>query len=169
MMLRKPTEKLTPDDIAAMFLMFSYNLVKNARRDLEKGLNPEQARLDKATEELMFFCFFAFDYWISDGIDALKERQAVREALSYHWREMLSGDNEGQTMLCILQQRLKEYAHIVNEERSDQAKFLGFGRKLSEFCGLPLNPYLLVLAPDLFTAAMNAVYKIEWDTVKTKT
>jgi len=162
MALWKPKKKLTPDEVAVLFLMFSHDLVMDARQDLETRLGVQKrSELDKVAEELMFFCFFALDYWISDHISARKERQTLREALSCHWRQMLSCDDEGQTMLRALQERLNEYGQTVNEEQSDQAKFLGLGIKLSEFCGLPGNPYFLVLAADFFTAAMDAVYRIE--------
>ena len=64
-------------------------------------------------------------------------------------------------MLSALQERLNEYGQTINEDQSDQDKFLGLGIKLSEFCDLPGNPYLLVLAADFFTSAMDAVYRIE--------
>jgi len=166
MALGKPKKKITPDEVAVLFLMFSHDIVMNARQDLETRLVVQKrSELDKVAEELMFFCFFALDYWISNHISARKERRTVREALSNHWRQMLGCDDKGQTMLRALQERLKDYGQTVNEEQSDQAKFLGLGIKLSEFCGFPGNPYLLVLAPDFFTAAMDAVYKIEWHKV----
>jgi len=110
----------------------------------------------------MFFCFFALDYWISDHTAAQNECQAVRKALSYHWQQMLGCDDEGQTIWKTLQERLKEYGPVVNQELRDQDKFLGLGIKLSEFCSFPRNPHLLTLATDFFIAAMNAVNKIEW-------
>ena len=72
----------------------------------------------------------------------------------------LECDDEGETIWNVLQERLKEYGPVVNQELSDQDKFIGIGLKLSEFCGFPRNPYLLIVATDFFTAAMNAVNKI---------
>ena len=94
--LWKKNKNLTPDQVAAILLMFSHDLLLDAREDLSKHLGVQKrSELDKVTEELMFFCFFALDYWLSDHIDAKNERQKIREALSYHWLQMLSCDDEG--------------------------------------------------------------------------
>jgi hypothetical protein len=50
------------------------------------------------------------------------------------------------------QERLAAYGQIVNEEKGDEAKYLGFAIKLSEFCSLP-PVHFLGLTPGLFIQA----------------
>lgn len=154
-------EKLTPDEVVALLFRFSQGLVMGARQDTLPRLGVQiRSQLDKITDELLFFCFFALDYWVSDFISERKERETIREALYYHWREMLISDNKGvdhAVDFARTTERLKEYAQIVNEDQSDEAKFLRLGKKLSEFCGLGGNPFSLLLAADFFTSAMDIV------------
>ena len=158
MVSRKPKKELTPNKVALLLLRLSLDLVTGARQNLETNLNvKKQSQLQKVEEELTFFCWFAVDYWISNDVAVEQERREIREALSYHWRKVAGGDEEVQPMQHTLYDRLNAYGQIVNENESDQAVLFGLARKLSELCCLPGNPYLLVLAPDLFTGAMEGV------------
>ena len=146
------------DDAVLALLKISVDTVDSASRDLAERLDMhEQHQLSKMQNELMLFFDFALDYWIQMSVHSQKEQHTIREALSYHWGEAARGRNEGQAILGTLQERFNMYGKIVNEEKDDTAKFLGFGRKLSEFCDMPGHPYLLVLAPHLFTVAMKSV------------
>ena len=146
------------NDAVLAILKISVDTVDSVSRDLQERLDMhEQHQLSKMQNELMLFFDFALDYWIQMSVHSQKEQHAIREALSYHWLEAAGGRNEGQAMLDTLQERFNNYSKVVNEEKDDTAKFLGFGKKLSEFCGMTGHPYLLVLAPHLFTVAMESV------------
>jgi hypothetical protein len=152
-------KKLTPNEVALLLLNFAGDFVTDAVRDMEihRGVQ-QRSGSERAADELMFFCLFAIDYAISNHVTAQQESQAIREALYYHWRQMLGDDDDGQTMWEASQQRLHEYAQIVNEEQTDEAnKLVGLGTKLAECSGYPGHPRLVVLAPYLFRAATDAV------------
>lgn len=159
---RRPKAVVSPDAVVFLLLKQSIDIVKDASQSLERHLGAEQRpELRKVEDELTLFFWFALDYWTSMDARTQEERRAFKEAFSAHWRNIAGGGHEGQVMLDTLQERLIAYGQIVNEETSDEAKFLGFGMKLSEFCGMPGNPFLLVLAPDLFTKALSI-----WSLVK---
>ena len=102
---------------------------------------------------------FALDYWWSiDSIHTNEDHHQGRLAFRVHSANIVNID--------ILQDRLIACSHIANEETDDKVKYFGFGRKLSEFCGVSLAPYLLVLAPDLFTEALESLTLLR--TVKLK-
>ena len=102
---------------------------------------------------------FALDYWWSiDSIHTNEEHHQGRLAFRVHLANIVNMD--------ILQDRLIACSHIANEETDDKVKYFGFGRKLLEFCGVSLAPYLLVLAPDLFTEALESLTLLR--TVKLK-
>lgn len=149
------------DAFAFQLLRLSGDFVEDASQDLKRLLGvQERSQLAKVREELLFFSWFALDYWTSDSafVHTQEERRTIKKALSYHWREIAGGGYEGQAILYTLQERLNAYAQIVNEEKDDNAKFLGFGKKLSEFCGMPEKSVLFVLpAAELFTKTMESV------------
>ncbi len=155
-------KKLVPNDHRALALLrFAGDFVTDAIRDMDThhGIQQQsEAERMRLTSELMHFCFFALDYWISNHAAAQQERQGIRESLCYHWQEMLGDDVDGQIMWEASQRRLHEYAEIVNEAQAGDAdKVLGFGIKLTECSGCPKHPLLLALIPSLFYGAMDAV------------
>ncbi len=152
-------KKLTPNDVALRLLNFSRDFVTDAIRDIEahRGVQ-QQSGSERMTNELMYFCFFALDYGISNHATAQQDGQEIRESLYYHWRQMLGDDADGHIMWEASQQRLHEYAQIINEAQTDEAhKLVGLGIKLSECSGCPGYSRLVVLAPYLFKAAMDSV------------
>jgi len=151
------------DACALQLLTFSVHFVNNATKDLESLLDvQERLQLPKVRVELLFFCWFALDYWMWDLFDRTQEEQlAIKEALSYHWREIAGGGHNGEAILYTFQERLNAYAQIVNENKGNNAKFLDFGKKLSEFCGMPGASLLFsLLAAELFTKVMESVYVV---------
>lgn len=152
-------KKLTPKDIALRLLNFSGDFVRDAIRDMEAQHGfPQRSGSERMTNELMYFCFFALDYGISNNATEQQEGQAIRESLYYQWRQMLGDDTDGQIMWEASQQRLHEYAQIINEAQTDEAhKLVGLGTKLAKCSGCPGHSRLVVLAPYLFRAAIDAV------------
>ena len=153
----------SPDDVASLLLKRSFDIVRgvSASQDLAKFLGvQERSQLAKVREELLLFSWFALDYWTSDSVFVCtqEERRTIKEALSYHWREIAGGGHEWQAILYTLQERLIAYAQIVNEEKGDNAKFLGFGKKLAEFCGMPEKSLLFMIpAAELFMKTTEPV------------
>ena len=158
------------DDVASLLLKLSYDEVARASQDLKRLLGiQERSQLAKVREELLFFSWFALDYWTSDSVfvHTQEERRTIKEALSYHWREIAGGGYEGQARLYTLQERLNAYAQIVNEIANDKKGFnandlfdamiLNFGRKLSEFCGIGKSPLFALVVGELFTKTMDSV------------
>lgn len=151
---RQHQEAVSPEAFTVFLLKLTNDIVKDASKTLEKHLNAaEQSKLPKVEEELFFFFVFALEYWwTTDSNRTQKERRIVRQAFEAHLVKIVSLDT--------LQERLIAYAQIVNEEKGDEAKFLGFGMKLSEFCGMP-DALFLVLAPDLFTKALESLVRLK--------
>lgn len=152
---RQHQEAVSPEAFTLSLLKITHGIVKDTSQTLEKHLNAaEHSKLPKVEEELFYFFVFALEYWwTTDSNRTQEERRIVRQAFEAHLANIVSLDT--------LQERLIAYAQIVNEEKGDNAKFFGFGRKLSEFCGMPLDPYLLVLAPDLFTKALESLVRLK--------
>jgi len=152
-------KKLNPNDVALRLLKFSGDFVKDAIRDIEAHRGVQQQSVSgRMTNELMYLCFFALDYGISNHIPAQQDVQEIRESLYYHWRQILGDDADGQIAWEASQQRLHEYAQIINEAETDEAhKLVGLGTKLSECSGCLGYSRLVVLAPYLFKAATDAV------------
>ena len=151
-------EAVSPEFFTGFLIKITCDIVKDARQTLEKYLNAaERSKLPKVEEELLYFFVFALEYWwTTDSNRTHEERRIVRQAFEAHLANIYTLDE-----MDTLQERLITYAQIVNEEKGDNAKFFGFGRKLSEFCGMPLDPYLLVLAPDLFTKALESLVRLK--------
>ena len=147
---RQPQEAVSPEAFTLFLLKITHGIVKDTSQTLEKHLNAaEHSKLPKVEDELTFFFVFVLEYWwATDSNRTQEERRIVRQAFEAHLANIVSLDT--------LQERLIAYAQIVNEGKGDEAKFLGFGMKLSEFCGMP-NALFLVLAPDLFTKALESL------------
>jgi len=153
---RRSKAVVSPDAVVVLLLERSVDILKDASQNLEGQLGAQQRpQLRKVKDELAFFFWFALDYWTQIDARTQEERRAFKEAFSAHWRNIAGSGHEGQVILDTLQERRIAYGQVVNEEMGDEAKFFGFGRKLSEFCGMPGNPFLLMLAPDLFTKALS--------------
>lgn len=156
-------EAVGPEAFIAFLLRITCDVVKDASQTLEKHVNAaERSKLPKVEEELLFFFVFALDYWIQTGTARTQEeRRILRQAFHAHLAKIAGGGCEEQAELNTYQERFTAYGQIVNETKGDNARFLGFGMKLSEFCGMPNNPFLLVLAPDLFTQALGSLVRLE--------
>jgi len=148
-------EAVSPEAFTAFLLKITHDIVRDTSQTLEKHLNAaEHSKLPKVEEELLFFFVFALDYWwTTSSTRTQEERRIFRQAFDAHLANIVALDT--------LQERLTGYAQIVNMEKGDKAKFLGFGMLLSEFCGMPNNPFLLVLAPDLFTKALESLVRLK--------
>jgi len=155
-------EAVSPEAFTGFLIKITYDVVKDASQTLEKYLNAaERSKLPKVEEELLFFFVFALDYWIqTNTARTQEERRILRQAFHAHLANIAGGGNEGQAELDTYQERFTAYGQIVNEAKGDNAKFTGFGMKLSEFCGMP-HALFLVLAPDLFTKALESVSKLK--------
>ena len=147
---------ITPQAFANILLRLTVDNVKDARQTFQKHLNSNERRsskLIKVNEELAFFFVFALDYWWTmDSRRSREERDIVRQIFVTNMAEFVS--------LEMLQERLIAYAQIINEVKGDNAKFTGFGMKLSEFCGMP-HAFFLVLAPALFTKAGESLESLK--------
>ena len=146
---RQHQEVITPEAFAFFLLKITNDNVNGTSRVLKRHLDAsDYSKLPRVEEELVYFFVFALEYWwTTDSNRTQEERRIVRQAFEAHLANIVDMD--------VLQERLIAYAQIVNEEKGDNAKFFGFGRKLSEYCGMPLNPHLLALAPALFTDAIK--------------
>jgi len=159
----KHQEEMTPEAFAFSLLTLTSDVVSDNSQALKEHLNviKQSSKLPRVEEELFFFFVFALDYWLAMGSRYTKEeKDIVRQAFYAHLANILS--------LNTMQERLITYAQIVNEEKGDEAKFFGFGSKLSKLCGMPGNPHLLVLAPHLFTEALQLLTTLEHTRLKMK-
>ena len=148
---RKHEETISAEAFTLLLLKITNGIVVGTSRTLEKHLDAaEHSKLPKVEDELLYFFVFALEYWwTTDSSRTQEERRIVRQAFEAQLVNIVSRDT--------LQERLIAYTEIVNEEKGDKAKFFGFGRKLSELCGMPLDPRLLALAPALFTDALESL------------
>ncbi len=151
---RQHQEAGSPEGFTLFLLKITNDIVKDASQTLKKHLSSaEHSKLPKVEEELFYFFVFALDYWIQTSTARTQEeRRILRQAFHAHLANIVSLDT--------LQERLIAYAQIVNKEKGDEAKFLGFGMKLSEFCGMP-DALFLILAPDLFTKALESLVRLK--------
>ena len=152
-------QAFTLDQVVSLLIKLTGDVVKDASQALREHLDAQdRSKLPKVQYELVFFLFFALDYWwTTDQARTDEERRVFREIFGAHLRIFFGGDRQGLAMLDSFQERLIAYAEIVNEKKGDEAKFFGLGRKLSEFCGMRDPLPMLMLAPDLFTKAMESV------------
>jgi hypothetical protein len=151
---RQHKKTASPEALALLLLKLSEDIVEDANQTLEKYLGDQQrSQLVKAENELAFFSWFALDYWIQKGPARTQEEQCVlRQAFHAHLANIVSLDT--------LQERFNAYGRIVNETKGDNAIFVDFGIKLSEFCDMPDTPFL-TLAPRLFTQALESLATLE--------
>jgi len=155
-----PKKKLTPYEIASLFLELTSDLVKTSKKSLETRLNIEQeSKWTRVQWELLFFCIFSIDYWISQYPGRQQEKQTIREALFDKLEKMLR-DNDSQAMLNSLKQCLDEYGAIVSGEQDDDFKLYNLGINLAKRCEFHKEPYFTVLAPQLFTAVQRSTRDI---------
>ena len=68
----------------------------------------------------------------------IKSYQFFRQAFHAHLAKIAGVGYEGRAELDTYQERFTAYGKIVSETKGDNAKFTGFGMKLSEFCGSPM-------------------------------
>ena len=149
-----PTESLVYDGIALLLLKQTQDASRDSSQTLKKQLDAAgQSKLPKVEAELFYFNVFALDYWIQmSPTYSLEKQRLIRGAFNTHLANIINMDT--------LQQRLIEYGRIVSEAKGDNAKFIGFGMKLSEFCDMP-SVFFLVIAPNLFTQALETISIVE--------
>lgn len=148
-------EKTKQGVVTLVLLKKTMGIIKDTSQTLEKMLDAtELSKLPKVEDELFYFFVFALDYWIqTNGNLTEEEKRLLRQAFHAHLANVVN--------LNTVQQRFIAYGQIVNEAKGDSAKFLGFGMKLSEFCSDIPWTIFLVLAPDLFTKALEFVMILE--------
>jgi len=157
---------LTPKAFARFLCMETRAIALETRQNLEKHfiiMNKNNhvkvsisaaahSKLPKVEEELFFFFVFALEHWWTmDSHRTQEERRIGRQAFEAHLANVVSMDT--------LQERLIAYAQIVNEETIIDAKFLGFGMKIQEFCGVP-HALFIMLAQDLFLEAEDSIERL---------
>ncbi len=150
---RQHQEAVSPEVFALLLVKITGGIGQDTSQTLEKHLTAaEHSKLPKVQEELLWFSVFAVEYWwTTDSTRTQEERRIVRQAFEAHLANIYTLDE-----MDTLQERLIAYAQIVNETKGDNAKFAGFGIKLSEFCGMT-DLLFLVLAPDLFIKALESL------------
>ena len=159
---RQHQEAVSPEPFTGILLKMTVDVVKDTSQTLEKHLNAaERSKLPKVEEELLFFFMFALDYWIqASTARTQEERHILRQAFHAHLANIAGGGHRRQAKPDTFQERFTAYGRIVNETKDDKAKFLGFGMKLSEFCGMS-QALFLVLAPDLFTKSLESLVRLK--------
>ena len=153
---RSHNEMVSPNDAALLPIKFTNDTVGGFVKHLkeELGVN-ESSQLPKIEQELIFFSWFALDYWMSKSFSKEKS-QAIRDALTIHLQNLTADSQDGENMVNTINERLEAYAQIVNEEMEDSAKFFRLGYKLAEFCDLQ-HPFLWMTAPEIFTSVLKYV------------
>ncbi|MFC1983942.1 hypothetical protein ACFLVO_02900 [Chloroflexota bacterium] len=151
---KQSKERLVYEGIALLLLKQTHDAVKDSSQTLKKQLNAaEQSKLAKVEAELSYFNVFALDYWIQmSPTYSLEKQRLIRGAFHTHLANIINMDT--------LQQRLTEYGQVINKAQGDQAKYADFGMRLSKFCDMP-SVLFLVIAPDLFTRALETISIIE--------
>lgn len=149
---------LTWEQVVTLLIKKTCEVVQNTCQDLKNQLDAdEQSKLPKVDVELFYFFVFAIDYLWQKDLYYTQEQKSIFEKLFSAHLDILCGDDEqGQAMWDTLQERFIAYGQIVNEQRSESAKLMGFGMKLSEYCEIN-NAILLLLVPDLLMKALELV------------
>ena len=144
----------SPEAFTAFLLKLTHDIVKDASQALREHLDAQdRALLPKVEQELVFFVVFALDYhWTTLSTFTQEEKRIFREAFVAHLEKIVNLDT--------LQERLTAYAQIAIEKEGSPVMFLDFGRKLSEFCGMPGLTLLLLLPGQLFKAAAESVLRL---------
>lgn len=159
---KQPKRRLTDaeyEDIVLFLLKRTMEVTQDTAETLENQIDAdEQSKLPKVEEELCYFFMFALNYWWQkDPSHTPEQNRIFGQTFGATWAA-LGGADEGSAQLDTLQERFIAYGQIVNEHKSDSAKFLNFGAKLSQYCDLP-SPLFLVVTPSLFTKALELVSK----------
>ena len=159
---RQGKKGLTYDQMAVFLLKQAAEVITSTSQTLKEQFDAgEQSKLPKIRDELLYFFVFALDYWRQkDPSRTQEQNRTFGRIFGTHLNAMFGDDLEGQAMWDTLQERFIAYGEIVNERKGDSAKFMGFGMKLSEYCEIA-NPVLLLLAPKLFTEALQVVSAME--------
>jgi hypothetical protein len=118
--------------MAIFFLKQTSEIVTSTSQTLEEQLDAnQQSKLTKAQEELFYFFVFAIDYWWQMSPSYTQEQKRIFEKIfSTHLQILCGDDAQGQAMWNTLQERFIAYGQIVNEQKGDSAKIMGFGMKL---------------------------------------
>jgi len=161
---KQPKKESSYDQMTLFLLRQASEVLASTRQTLKEQLDTgEQSKLPQIEHELFYFLVFALEYWRQKHSSLAEEQdRTFGRILGTHLKAMFGDDPDGQAMWDALLERLVAYGQIVNEKQGDSAKFLGFGMKLSEYCEIA-NPVLLLLAPDLFTKALELVSRLKID------
>lgn len=151
---RQHQEAVSPEAFTLFLLRLTHDTVKDTSQALRKHLDAQhRPKLPKVEEELFLFFVFALDYhWTTLSAFTQEEKRIFREAFAVHLENIVSLDTS--------QERLTAYAQIAIEKEGSPVMFLDFGRKLSEFCGMPGLTLLLLLPGELFKAAAESVLRL---------
>ena len=149
---------LTYDQLVMLILKEAGEVVKDSMRAIRDEIGgSEELKLKRIENELFYFFVFAIDYWWQNEFRYTKEQKSIFEKIFSTHLDILCGDEAGgRAMLEDLQERFVEYGKIVNEEKGDSAKLMGFGMKMLEYCETQSST-LLFLTPELFSKAMALV------------
>lgn len=155
---KDPKKGLTWEQVVTLTIKKACEVVQNTCQELKKQLDAdEQYKLKKVDVELFYFFVFAIEYLWQNDLYYTQEQKSIFEKLfSAHLDIMCGDDEQGRKMWETLQERFIAYGQIVNEQRSESAKLLGCGRKISEYCEIN-NAILILLVPDLLGKALELV------------
>jgi len=154
---------LTYDQVVYLFVEQTSGVVKDTVQIFKHEFDAvEQSKLPKMEDELHYFLLFALDYWWQMSSYTQKQKRILDEVFGYHLGEWCGNDADGQAMWDTLQERFIAYGGIVNKKTDDSVKLFDFGRKLSDYCGLP-SALFLVTAPSLFKTALDTVSVLKAD------
>jgi len=149
---------LTYDQVVMLIMKEAGEVVKDSMKTIRDELGgDEESKLKTVENELFYFFVFAIDYWWQKEFRYTKEQKSIFEKIFSTHLDILCGDDVGgRAMWDALQERFMAYGQIVNEERGDSAKLLGFGMKVSEYCEIQ-SATLILLVPELLRMAMMLV------------
>lgn len=160
--MKKEKMGLTYDQVVMLILKKAGEVVEDSMKAVRAEIGgDEESKLTRVQNELFYFFVFAIDYWWQKGFRYTKEQKSIFEKIFSTHLDILCGDDaDGRAMWDALEERFIAYGKIVNEERGDSGKLMGFGMKMSEYCETQ-SATLLFLAPELFEKAMALVYIFE--------
>ena len=149
---------LTYDQLAMLILKEAGEAVKDSMEAMRDELvSDEEPKVTRVQNELFYFFVFGIDYWWQNDFRYTKEQKSIFEKIfSTHLDIMCGDDEDGRAMWETLQERFIAYGQIVNEEKSDSGKLVGFGIKLSEYCEIKSGT-LVLLVPEIFMKAFKLV------------
>lgn len=155
---KKEKMGLSYDQVVMLILTEAGEVVKDSMKVVRDEIGgDEESKLTRVQNELFYFFVFGIEYWWQKEFRYTKEQKSIFEKIFGTHLDILCGDDAaGRAMWDDLQERFMAYGEIVNEERGDSGKLLGFGRKVSEYCEIE-SGHLFFLVPVLLRKAMVLV------------